>query len=242
MKGRTALFWEKLNQNKICVILVVIICILAGTMYSIKFTPKESLSSSTVMLIKTKSDKVNQGALELSDNLVSTFEEIVKSELTISEVKLNLKLNLENKELNGKINLNRVSSSDTFEINVQDSNEENALKINKEILNVFSKRINDMYGENEVYIIDAPHIVKTIYKTPVYVYSIASAIIGMVISAIYICVLMKIEKNIKSVVDLEIEVFLKPLAQIPLKEIDKKDKNIKCIACNSCCIALWEIK
>lgn len=221
------MFWEKLNQNKICVILVVIICILAGTMYSIKFTPKESLSSSTVMLIKTKSDKVNQGALELSDNLVSTFEEIVKSELTISEVKLNLKLNLENKELNGKINLNRVSSSDTFEINVQDSNEENALKINKEILNVFSKRINDMYGENEVYIIDAPHIVKTIYKTPVYVYSITSAIIGMVISAIYICVLMKIEKNIKSVVDLEIEVFLKPLAQIPLKEIDKKDKNIK---------------
>ena len=221
------MFWEKLNQNKICVILVVIICILAGTIYSVRFTPKESLSSSTVMLIKTQSDKGNQGAVELSDNLVSTFEEIVKSELTLAEVKSNLKLDIANHDLNKRIDLDRVSSSDTIEINVQDSSEEYALKINKEVLNVFAQKISDMYGDNEVYIIDAPHIIKVVYKTPIYVYSIFSALIGMLISIVYIRILMKIEKNVKSVVDLEIEVFLKTLAQIPLKEINKKDKNVK---------------
>lgn len=221
------MFWEKLNQNKICVFLVVIICVLAGTIYSFNFTPKESVSSSTVMLIKTKNNTENSGALELSDNLISTFEEVVKSELTVAEVKSNLKLDLDNKELNSKIDLKRVSSSDTFEINVKDSSSESAIKINKEVLEVFSNRINDMYSENEVYIIDAPHISKTIYKTPIYIYSIASALIGFCISALYLFILMKIEKNIKSVVDLEIEVFLKPLAQIPLKQIDKKEKTVK---------------
>ena len=219
------MFWEKLNQNKIYVILVVIICVLAGTIYSIKFTPKESISSSTVMLIKTNNNEGNQGALELSANLISTFEEVVKSELTVAEVKANLKLDLENKELNKKINLKRVSSSDTFEINVQDANHDFALKINTEVLEVFSTRINDMYGENEVYIIDAPHITKTIYKTPIYIFSILSALIGFCISIIYILILVRVEKNIKSVVDLEIEVFLKTLAQIPLKQINKKEKN-----------------
>lgn len=221
------MFWEKLNQNKICVFLVVIICVLAGTIYSFNFTPKESVSSSTVTLIKIKNNTENSGALELSDNLISTFEEVVKSELTVAEVKSNLKLDLDNKELNSKIDLKRVSSSDTFEINVKDSNSDDAIKINKEVLEVFSERINDMYSENEVYIIDAPHISKTIYKTPIYIYSIACALIGFCISALYLVILIKIEKNIKSVVDLEIEVFLKPLAQIPLKQIDKKEKSVK---------------
>ncbi len=221
------MFLEKINQNKICIILVLIICVFTGTIYSIKFTPKEFLSSSTVMLIKTKNDKSNQGALELSDNLISTFEEVVKSELTIAEVKSNLELDLDNKELNKKITLNRVSSSDTFEINVKDINENLALKMNIEILEVFSTRINDMYGENEVYIIDAPHIVKEVYKTPIFIYVILSIFVGIFINIVYVLILMKIEKNVKSVVDLEIEVFLKPLAQIPLKEINKKEKTLK---------------
>ena len=72
-KGRRALFWEKLNQNRICVFLVVIVCILLGTIYSLKFTPKECLSSSTMMLIKTKNGTENLGSLELSKNLISTL-------------------------------------------------------------------------------------------------------------------------------------------------------------------------
>lgn len=221
------MFWEKLNQNKICVILVVIICVLAGTFYSYNFTPKEYVSSSTVMLIKTKNNAENSGALELSDSLISTFKEVIKSELTVAEVKSNLKLDLDNKELNNKIDLKRVTSSDTFEINVKDSNLDSSIKINKEVLKVFSNRINDMYSENEVYIIDAPHISKTIYRTPIYIYSSVSALLGFCISAIYILILLKIEKNVKSVVDLEVETYLKTLAQIPLKQIDKKEKSVK---------------
>lgn len=221
------MFWEKLNQNRICVFLVVIVCILAGTIYSFKFTPKECLSSSTIMLIKTKNDTENLGGLELSSNLISTFEEVAKSELTVAEVKSNLNLDIDNKKLNKKISLDRVSSSDTFEIEVRDADSRLALEINTELLNVFSNRIKDMYGDSEVYIVDAPHISKTIYSTPIYISSLLSAVIGFTISALYILVLIKIEKNVKSVVDLEIDIFLKTLAQIPLKQINKKEKNLK---------------
>ena len=52
----------------------------------------------------------------------------------MAEVKSNLKLDIANYDLNKRIDLDRVSSSDTIEINVQDSSEEYALKINKEVL------------------------------------------------------------------------------------------------------------
>ena len=222
------MFWEKLNQNRICVFLVLTVCILVGTIYSLKYTPKECLSSSTVMLIKTKNENENLGGMELSKNLISTFEEVAKSELTIAEVKSNLKLDIENNKLNDKIELDRVSSSDTFNIEVRDASPEMALNINAEVINVFSTRIKDMYGDTDVYIVDAPHVLREVYSKPIMMFVLLSAVIGLTISTIYILALIKIEKNIKSVVDVEIDMFLKTLAQIPLKKYSKKeDKSLK---------------
>ena len=65
---------------------------------------------------------------------------------------------------------------------------------NKEAL---FKLCRELSVDNEVYIIDAPHIIKVVYKTPIYVYSIFSALMGMLISIVYIRILMKIEKNVK---------------------------------------------
>ena len=78
LKGRKMLFLEKLKQNRIYIFLVLIICVFAGIFYAFKFTPKEYVSSSTMMLIKTKNGEEKSGGLELTNNLISTFEEIDK--------------------------------------------------------------------------------------------------------------------------------------------------------------------
>lgn len=219
------LFLEKLNQNKICIFLVIIICLFAGIFYSFKFTPKEAVSSSTMMLIKIENEDEKAGGLELTNNLISTFEEIAKSELTVTEVKNNLKLNIESKELTNKIDLKRVSSSDTFKIEIIDENSEKAIKINKEIINVFSDKIQDMYGDTEVYIIDTPHITQVKYSNSFILPIAISILLGIIINVLYITVLLVLDKRIKKSFDIESDLFLKTLAEVPLKK--SKDKNIK---------------
>lgn len=220
------LFFEKLKQNRICVLLVLVICIFAGTIYAFKFTPKEYISSSTMMLVKTKNGEEKAGGLELTNNLISTYEEIVRSELTIKEVKNNLKLNVENKELSKKVNLDRVSSSDTFKIEIIDENSDVSKSINEEIIEVFSKKIQEMYGDTEVYIIDTPHIIKTTYSETIIVPIIIGIITGIIINIVYITVLTLIDKRVKKVIDIETDLFLKTLVEIPLKKNKKDNKEI----------------
>lgn len=221
------LFLEKLYQKKIYIISVIIICILSGLIYSLKFISKEYISSATILLIKTNGESENDGSLELSDNLVSTFEEIVKSDLTISEVKNNLNLEIENSDLKKCISLERKSLSDTFEIEVRNLDSKMAIDINKEIVNIFSDKVKDMYGNVEVYIVDSAHILKTTYGNKIILLTGSSFLIGIFISIVYILVLIKIEKKVKSVLDIESEIYLKKLIEIPLKISKKSDKKLK---------------
>ena len=71
------LFLEKLEQKRFYLIAVIILCMLIGGIYGLKFADKESLSSTSVMLVKKANSQdtslLNDGTLELSKNLVSTY-------------------------------------------------------------------------------------------------------------------------------------------------------------------------
>ena len=84
------LFLEKLEQKKIYIFLVILICMLIGITYAVIFVPKTFVSSTSVMLIKVQKngeETENTGNVELTNNLISTLEEVIKSDSSIEEVK-----------------------------------------------------------------------------------------------------------------------------------------------------------
>ena len=97
------LFLEKLEQKRFYLIAVIILCMLIGGIYGLKFADKESLSSTSVMLVKKANSQdsslLNDGTLELSKNLVSTYEELIKSDSNLDNIK-NKKYYLKNLILN----------------------------------------------------------------------------------------------------------------------------------------------
>ena len=116
------LFLEKLEQKRFYLIAVIILCMLIGGIYGLKYADKESLSSTSVMLIKKESGQdsavFNNGALELSNNLVSTYEELIKSDSNLDSIKVDLNIDMHNGILKDKISVSKVSNSDTFKIQV----------------------------------------------------------------------------------------------------------------------------
>lgn len=210
------LFLEKLEQKKVYIILVIVICMLVGIMYAIFFMPERFISSTSIMLIKAEED----GSVELTDNQMATFEELIKSDSNIQDIKEKLNLN---SEINRKnVSVKRISSSDTFQIKVSSFNLDNAIKINSEITKSFGNTISSMYKNTDIYIVDEAHIVSSSKTYSIVSFTIFSLLIGILIDFVYIIILIGVEKSVKNINDIETNFSLKVLGLIPLRKQNKK--------------------
>lgn len=221
------LFLEKLEQKKIYIILVFLICILMGIMYAVFFMPEKVISQASVMLMKTElegDNTQNDGVAELSKNQISTFEELIKSDSNLQEVKNNLKLDYEIKSRN--ISVKRISDSDTFQIKVAITNSDDALSINSEIIKIFENTVLSMYKNTRLYIVDEAHIISSSKISTIIVFATVALLAGILIDCAYIIVLMIIEKNVKNCKDIESNFSLKVLGLIPLRKINKDTELI----------------
>ncbi len=223
------LLFEKLKEKRIYVILIIIFSLIVGVLYTLKFTVKEYIATSTFLLIETEkvSEDViqNVGNLDISDKLLATLEEIIKSDTTASKIKSDLYLDIENDEIRKNIKMKTKPNTDTIEISVKNPDEKNAVEINKKLLEIFSKELKGMYSKSDVYIIDNAHISKTTNSISLILTGIISLFIGIGIVFIYLVISLFIEKNTKINKNIEKEIDLKKIIEIP-KKVEKK-KNLK---------------
>lgn len=221
------LFLEKLEQKKVYIILVILICILIGIMYAIFFMPEKIISQTSVMLMKTEAEEnntQNNGIVELSQNQMSTFEELIKSDSNLQEVKDNLKLNYEIESRD--VSVKRISDSDTFQIKVTNINLDDSLSINSEITKLFENTVLSMYKNTRLYVVDEAHIISSSKISTIIVFATVALLVGILIDCAYIIVLMIIEKNVKNCKDIESNFSLKVLGLIPLRKINKNTELI----------------
>lgn len=219
---------EKLEQKRKYVILILIICLLVGLIYNIFLMPKKITSETTLMLIekeeKSANEFTNKGNIELTKKMVSNFEEIIKSKSSINSLKDSLSLDINVNELANQINVKEVSNSDTFKLIVQNEDTDLAIKINNGLIRNFSEKIETIYSNTEVYIVDNTHIEENVNYLLFILIIILSTIIGIFINLIYLLILVKLDKRVEKSNDLESELALKNLGKIPL--IKTKNKLI----------------
>ncbi len=218
---------NKLKEKKVYVILIILISIIIGTIVSLKITEREYISSTTLLLVRTQQleeESKNLGNVEISNKLMSTFKEILKSDTTIQKIKSELDIDIQTKELNKSICIKQNTKADTFQIEVKNTDEQKSIDINNKLINIFSEKLEEMYSDTDINIVDNPHIIKTVNNISIILSIIISIIIGVIINLSYLFILIIIEKNVKINENIEKEINLKSLIEIPLK-VDKKIKN-----------------
>lgn len=224
------LLFEKLKEKKIHIILIIILSLIVGVLCSLKLAVKEYISSSNFLIVETEKvsdDKTeNVGNLEISDKLLATLEAIIKSDTTASKIKNELFLDIENREISKNVVMKMNSKTDTIEITIKNSDETNAIEINKKMLEIFSTELKGMHNKSDIYIIDNAHILKTTTSIPVILAVIVSIFIGAIISLLYVFITLLIEKNIRINKNIEKEIDLKKIVEIPRKS-EKKNKLVK---------------
>jgi len=224
LKELFEIFWHK----KVQIILIVLIFMVIGVIYSVGFVTPMYSSSTTLVLAGTASSTEEQSTntittadLTINSKLVATYSELVKSKNILGQVISNLGINIDAEELRKNIEVTSVKDTELIEITVSDENPEYAARIANEIASVFEERIaKEIYNINNVHIVDEA----TVETEPSNVNHVKDivifAFIGAVVAVMYVLIANMLDTTVKTQEDIEKSIKIPVLASIPMYDME----------------------
>ena len=214
LKELFGIFWAK----KVHIILLILIFIVIGFIYSYIFLVPEYQSITQILLAKsnaTTQDGTTQGMttsqVTLNQQLVSTYSELVKSESVLTQVKDNLKIDKSIEELRKNITVSTKDDTEIIQISVVDEDAEMAKNIANEVANV--------YVVDEAKVEEEPYNINHLKDLAIF------GAIGFVVACVYVLIANMLDTTVKSKEDIEKKLGLTVLTTIPVCENTSKNKK-----------------
>ena len=209
--------------QKIWLIVVILLAVFAsGEIYTAFLKTPLYESSTNVVLISDASTKseITNNDITLSNNLVKTYSEIVKSRNVLSKVISNLHLNESYEGLAGKISISSVTSTQLITIRVSDPDSKQAQTIANEIGKVFKSEIKNIYGIDNVQIVDEAVEANKAYNINIVKETIVYLIAGLILGVGAAYLMFVLDKTIKDTDTIESKLGLTVIGVVP--EVERK--------------------
>lgn len=229
LKELLSLFWSKKTQ----IILIVLIFMLLGVIYTIGFVTPKYTSSTTLLLATSgssadKTNTITTTDVTLNSKLVSTYSALVQSKSVLRQVISNLGIKISEDELRNNITVTQEKDTEIIKISVTNANANTAEKVANEVAKVFTEKIQEIYKINNVQIVDTAEIEtepsNINHPKDVMIFTF----IGIVVAAGYVLVANMLDTTVKTAEEVEKEFKVPVLATIPLYSFEPaKDKGGK---------------
>ena len=227
--------FEIIWKKKIIIIIITIIAIIVGAIYTYMFvTPKYEAYTKIVLAQVSDISDENSSATAISTNdltinqkLVSTYSEIIKSVNVLAEVKEKLGLNEPVEDIKKSIGVSAVDDAQVIQITVKNTDPEKAKNIANEIGRVFPEKVREYYNINNVSILDEATTPDTPYNINHKRDIIIFAFGGFVLSIAIILVINMLDNTISRAKDIEDVLNINVLATIPEYKQENKRKGGK---------------
>ncbi|MCI8547858.1 MAG: hypothetical protein HFJ38_03105 [Bacilli bacterium] len=215
------IFWNK----KVQIILIVLIFIVMGVIYTVGFTTPMYSSSTTLVLASSSNNQTTANTITATDitvnsKLVSTYSELVKSKNVLRQVISNLNIEVNESSLRNNVKVSSVKDTELIEITVTNENPTYASKIANEIAKVFTEKVKEIYNIDNVQVVDEAEISNTPsninHKKDVVIF----AFIGLVAAAGYVLIANMLDTTVKTAEEVEKEFKLPVLASIPIYDAE----------------------
>ena len=232
------MFWGK----KIEIVIITLIFVIIGGVYSFMFTTPKYKSSTTLVLATINNDTkvgkttitengeaITQTDVTLNSKLVSTYSELAKSKSVLREVISNLNLNdINEDQLKKNVSVTAVKDTELIEISVSSTNSTYPSKIANEIAKVFTNKVSEIYNLNNVHVVDKAEVSKTPYNINHIKDIVIFAFIGFAVAAAKILLMNMLDNTVKTEHDVEQNTGLLVLTQVPkINSNTKKGKGGK---------------
>ncbi len=209
--------------------LIIFVCMFIGFAFSIVYTigvqkPKyESHTSIVLTRSGENTGAITQNEITLNENLVTTYSEIIKSRLILSQVIENLNLDYSTSELSDMITVSNVNNTELINISVSTINNVLSQDIANEIASVFKEEITSLYNIENVNVVDKAIAASTPYNVQPIKQMFIGLFGGLVVGFIIVFMLYISDDSIKKKEDVEKELDLNVLGSIPKNHNENND-------------------
>ncbi len=214
------IFWSK----KVQIILIVLIFIALGVIYTVGFTTPMYTSSTTLLLAGSESggeetaNSITTTDITLNSKLVSTYSVLVRSKDVLSQVISNLGMDISWENLRNNVKVSSVEDTEVIEISVTTKDATESAKIANETAKVFTEKVTEIYNINNVHVVDEAEVENSPSNINHERDVIIFAFIGLVVSVIYVLIANMLDTTIKTAEDIEKEFKIPVIASIPVYE------------------------
>lgn len=217
LKEFVMLFWNR----KVSIILITIIFMLIGIIYSVGFVTPKYTSSTTLLLAtsesaNSKTNTITTSDITLNSKLVSTYSELVKSKNVTRQVISNLGINETEDELRDNITVSSVKDTELIKISVTDKNATNAYNVANEIAKVFTQKVSEIYNINNVQVLDQAEVSTTPSNINHAKDVIMFTFVGLFVAIVFVIIANMLDTTIKSSEEVEKLCEVPVIASIPL--------------------------
>ena len=223
LKDLFNMFWTR----KFEIILIVIIAIVIGFIYSYVLVKPEYKSTTSILLAKSNAAQSGDGTITsteitLNQKLVSTYSDLIKTDKVLTQVINNLKIDKTVENLKKNIQVTAKDDTEIIAISVTDADSEMARKIANEAAQVFITQIaQQYYNMDNVYVVDEAKAESKPYNINHTKDLIIFAAAGFVIACIYVLIANMLDTTVKSKEDIEKKLGLTGLTSIPVCDFKK---------------------
>lgn len=210
--------------KKLIIILSAILAFLIGYLYVNYYQVPMYKGTTTLIIIQKNSSKedISQSELDVSEKLVSTYSEIIKSRRVLEQVINELELEISVEDLAKKIEVSSISDTAILQITVKDNINEEACLIANTVASVFKTEIVSIYNIENISIIDEAVAKTEPYNISPFKYYIIFSFLGVVISCLGIFIVFYFDNTIKVKKEIEDVLGLPVLGEISHVRINKK--------------------
>ena len=217
LKELLSLFWSKKTQ----IILIILIFMLIGVIYTVGFVTPKYTSSTTLLLATsesstTKSSTITTTDITLNSKLVSTYTLLIQSKSVLSQVISNLQMDISEEELKNSITVTQEKDTEIIKISVTNENAATAEKLTNEVAKIFMQKVQEIYKINNVQVVDKAELEtepsNINHPKDVLIFTF----VGLVIAIGYVLIANMLDTIIKSAEEVEKQFKIPVLASIPL--------------------------
>lgn len=227
IKELFSIFWNK----KVQIILIILIFMVIGIIYTVGFiTPMYSSSTTLVLASSGNVNSANTNSITTTDvtlnsKLVSTYSELVKSKKILRQVISNLGITVNEGALRNNVAVKSVKDTELIEITVKNENAIYAEQIANEIAKVFTEKVKEIYNINNVQVVDEAEVSTAPSNINHTKDVVIFAFIGLVIAVAYVLIGNMLDTTVKTAEDIEKGFGIPVLVSIPMIESFENERG-----------------
>ena len=208
--------FEYFKNKLVWIVASILVVLVLGNIFTFATRVPMYRSNTTILLVgQSENATLSQNDVNINNNLVNTYSEIIKSRRVLSQVINNLDLDYTVAELSKNITVGTKEGTQIITVAVNDSDSKIAKDIANEVSKVFAADIKDLYKLDNVAIIDSAVKANAPYNLTYAKDNLIYFAIGLILSCGVIFVMFYFDTTIKSADSIEEKLGLTVLGVVP---------------------------